>query len=119
MTISLFTPNKRLNVVLFTTYWAYTCLLLLFIYTYFTNENHSWKLLVFQSLPLLLLAPGLIKQQYRSHSWLCFAILAYFIAYVAEVGSPLGEVTDWMGLVLSVIIFISAMLASRGLQRLS
>lgn len=119
MTISLFTTNKKLNLVLFATYWAYICLLMLFIYTFATNENHSWKLLIFQSLPLLILAPGLAKQRYRSHSWLCFVILAYFTAYVAEVGSPLGEVTDWIGLVLSIVIFSGAMMASRGLQRLS
>ncbi|EGG95178.1 hypothetical protein IMCC1989_1602 [gamma proteobacterium IMCC1989] len=45
-------------------------------------------------------------------------ILVYFMAYVVEVGSPLGELTDWIGLGLSIVVFVGAMMSSRYLQRL-
>lgn len=114
----MLTANKKLNYLLLTTYAAYFGLLGLMAYTFAVNEAHTWKLWIFQSIPLLLVLPGLLKVYFRAHSWLCFVILVYFMAYVVEVGSPLAEVTDWIGLTLSIIIFCGAMTASRGLQRL-
>jgi uncharacterized membrane protein len=114
----MLTTDKKLNIILALTYLAYFGLIALFSYTFIVDENHSWKLWLFQSIPLLIVLPGLIKKHYRAHSWLCFIILAYFTAYVAEVGSPLGEPTDWIGLLLSIVIFIGAMMSSRKLQRL-
>lgn len=119
MSLSLLTNDSTLNKVLIATYLSHMGLLILFIVTCLTNEDHSWKLWVFQSLPLLIVIPGILKKHYRAHSWLCFIILAYFTAYVAEVGSPLAEPTDWVGLSLSVIVFIGAMISSRQLQRLN
>ncbi|MGS2717048.1 DUF2069 domain-containing protein [Eionea flava] len=114
----MLTANKKLNYLLLTTYAAYAGLLGLMAYTFIINEDHTWKLWIFQSIPLLLVLPGLLKVHFRAHSWLCFVILVYFMAYVVEVGSPLAETTDWIGLTLSIIIFCGAMATSRGLQRL-
>ena len=69
-----------------------------------------------QTVPLLLILPGLIKNRHRSYSWLCFVILIYFTAYVVEVMSPLFVWTDALALALSVVIFTTSMLASRWLQ---
>ena len=113
----MLTANKKLNYVLITTYLAYVGLFALMSYTFIINEAHTWKLWVFQSVPLLLVLPGLIALRYRAHSWLCFVILVYFTAYVVEVGSPFAETTDWIGLTLSIVIFCGAMISSRGLQR--
>lgn len=114
----MFTTNKKLNLILLATYIGYGGLLSLFTFHCITNDAHSWKLWIFQSVPLLLVLPGIIKQHYRAHSWLCFIILAYFTAYVVEVGSPIGDASDWIGLTLSTIVFIGAMMSSRLLQRL-
>lgn len=80
------------------------------------SPDGSITLLLFQSLPLLIILPGLYRNQHRAYSWLCFIMLIYFIAYVAEVGSPLREWTDYLGLTLSILLFISAMFTSRQLQ---
>ncbi|MFT7387004.1 MAG: putative membrane protein [Candidatus Endobugula sp.] len=114
----MLTTDNKLNAILLATYAAYIALVALMAYTFAINEAHSWKLLVFQCLPLALVLPGLIKMHFRAHSWLCFVILVYFMAYVVEVGSPIGEITDWIGLALSVVIFSGAMMSSRYLQRL-
>ncbi len=118
MSALLFTNDKKLNLILLATYIAYFGLLSLLAYTYTVNPNHSWKLWLFQSIPLLILLPSILRNHYRAHSVLCFIILAYFTAYVVEVGSPIGTLTDWIGLGLSIIIFSGAMMSSRGLQRL-
>lgn len=118
MSLDLLTNNRKLNGLLITTYLTFSGLLLLLFVNYLIKDENSWKLLFFQATPLLIQIPGLLKKHYRAHSWLCFVVLAYFTAYVVEVGSPLAETSDWVGLVLSVIIFIGAMLSSRGLQRL-
>lgn len=81
---------------------------------------HGFSLpkLLMQLLPLVIFIPGLIaKVHYRTYSWLCFVLLAYFTAYVVELGSPLRHWTDAVGVTLSVVMFISAMMASRYVQR--
>ncbi len=40
--------------------------------------------LLIQTLPLLLILPGLLKQQARSGIWLCFMILFHFLAAVGN-----------------------------------
>ncbi len=117
MASPLFTTDRKLNFLLLITYLSYVGFFILFFVTFLVDEKHTWKLLIFQSLPLIIVAPGLIKRYYRAHSWLCFIVLAYFTAYVVEVGSPLVEGSDWVGLTLSVILFIGAMMSSRELQR--
>lgn len=110
-------PNQKLYLALWMTHIAYSCLLILFLVKIISHQ-YSWIFWLFQSLPLLILLPGLIKQRFRSYSWLCFVILAYFMAYVVEAGSPVADASDWLGLVLSVVIFLGAMMSSRYLQRL-
>jgi uncharacterized membrane protein len=114
----MLTTDKKLNIYLLSTYISYAGLLGIFTYGFITNADHSWKLWLFQSIPLLLVLPGFIKVQFRAHSWLCFILLAYFVAYVVEVGPPQGELIDWAGLLFTVIAFIGAMMSSRLLQRL-
>jgi uncharacterized membrane protein len=113
----MLTTNKKLNGTLLITYFTYIGLLALIAYTFISNEAHSWELFAFQSIPLILVLPGLINMRFRAHSCLCFIILVYFVAYVVEAWSPIGDITDWIGLALSIVIFNGAMMSSRGLQR--
>jgi len=70
-----------------------------------------------QSLPLLSLLPGMIRQFYRAYSWLCFVLLFYFIFAVQLVFSSIRQTSDFIFLALIVLLFISSMMASRWLQR--
>lgn len=116
--MTFFTHDKTLNFVLWISYTA--CLSLLAIITLDTwaAPQHFWKAWLLQSLPILLLVPGLLMKHYRSHSWLCFLMLAYFTSYVIQVYSPSRLWYDWAGLILAVTLFIASMFASRWLQRL-
>ncbi len=56
--------------------------------------DHTWlrpqfylPVLLIQTLPLLLVFPGLLKQQARSGIWLCFMILFHFLAAVGHAGT--------------------------------
>jgi len=96
---------------------CYAGLLLLFVYLNLSQVHGSFSKWLMQSVPLLVVLPGLIRNNYRAYSWLCFIVLLYFTAYVAEVMSPLYVWTDAVALTFSVILFIGAMLTSRWLQR--
>lgn len=114
----LLTSSTKLNGLLITTYIGYFGLLILFFVNFFTNHDHSLYLLLFQTLPLLLVVKGLVLRHFRAFSWLCFIILAYFTAYSVEVMSDIAKTDDWVGLLFSMMVFVGAMLSSRGLQRL-
>jgi uncharacterized membrane protein len=114
----IFTNDRKTNFCLWISYSAYLFLLAVIVLDAWTVEKHFWKIWLLQTIPLLLLAPGLLQRHYRTHSWLCFIVLAYFTNYVVQVYSPSRGILDWAGLILTVVIFISSMFASRFLQRL-
>src|SRR5690554_523184 len=95
---------------------SYGILILLFCLLNIFAAGGSFKLWLVQCFPLLIFIPGLVQQRYRTYSWICFVILPYFTWAVVNVMSPLIRWHDIAVLVLSVIIFITAMMASRWLQ---
>lgn len=70
-----------------------------------------------QCVPLLILLPGLKRDNSRSYIWLCFLMLAYFVKGVDGVVFPSRAWIDYLMLVVSVVLFISAMLAARWLHQ--
>lgn len=99
------------------TFVSYIGLIVLLLVSQFIH-GFSLTKLGMQLLPIIIFLPGLInKVNYRIYSWMCFVLLVYFTAYVVELGSPLRHWTDAVGLTLTVIMFISAMMASRFVQR--
>lgn len=88
----------------------------LFTYTNLSAERGSLTLWLVQMVPLLIFLPGLIKHHYRTYSWLCFVLLFYFTAFVVDAMSPFRDWADYLGVALSVIMFLSAMMASRWRQ---
>jgi uncharacterized membrane protein len=68
-------------------------------------------------LPLLLFLPGLLRGSWKSHLWLCFVVLVYFMMEVSELFDPRHGVADWIELVAIVVLFVASMLFSRWRQR--
>ncbi|WHI50025.1 DUF2069 domain-containing protein [Microbulbifer sp. MLAF003] len=66
-----------------------------------------------QTVPLLLVLPGLIKQRYRSYLWLCFILLLYITTSIVDVMMPTRGWQDGVMAALSLILFFSAMMSSR------
>lgn len=95
---------------------CYCALLLLFTLLNITQANGSLKLWLVQCLPLLIFIPGLWQERFRTYSWICFVILLYFTWSVVNVMSPFIRWHDVLVVALSVIMFITAMMASRWLQ---
>ncbi len=95
---------------------SYLGLLGLFVLTNLTRESGSWSLWLVQTLPLAIFIPGLLRQRYRTYSWICFAILIYFTWSVTNAMAPWAHWSDLVIVLLTVNIFISAMMVSRWLQ---
>jgi len=97
-------------------YASYFGLLALYAWLNLSAEVFSATGLVVQWLPLLLPLWGMLKDAHRSYNWLCFVVLAYFLFIVPNVMSEQVDWSDWLQLLLTCSLFISAMLVSRWLQ---
>ena len=67
-------------------------------------------------LPLLIFAPGIWRGNIRSHLWLCFVCLLYFMVFVQDifVGNTIWAV---LSLIDIIVLFIAAMLFARWRKR--
>ena len=117
--MALMTNDKKINLTLLLSFLGYIILLGVIALDSWVSSETFWGIWALQTLPLLLILPGLLTKYYRSYSWLCFLMLAYFISYVVQVYSPTRDIHDWFGLVATIVVFIAAMFASRWLQRLT
>ncbi|HAZ78710.1 MAG TPA: hypothetical protein DCX08_02145, partial [Porticoccaceae bacterium] len=71
----------------------------------------------FALLPLLILIPGIIKNQVRTTIWLGFVLLLYFAIATYKVSAPEPLILDVAELVLIVILFTAAMINARLRQK--
>ncbi|MCH9690637.1 MAG: DUF2069 domain-containing protein [Gammaproteobacteria bacterium] len=94
-------------------YCCYIGLLVLFVIWNLFLPGGSIKWWTLQTVPLLLVLPGLIKQTHRSYLWLCFILLLYLVAGTVEVMMPSRGWQHGALTLLSFILFISAMMTSR------
>ena len=115
----MFTQDKKLNLILSLSYGAYVLLLIIITIDTLKIDNNFWVVWLLQLIPLLLLLPGILLKRHRTHSWLCFLMLAYFIGYVVQVYSSTRDPEDWLALLLTISLFITSMYASRWLQRIA
>lgn len=88
----------------------------LILYNNLVRETYTLALL--QSLPLLVLSPGLFKGYYRSFSWFCFFLLLYFIWAVEGVFRSDANWLNYSYLFLVCALFVSAILCGRYYQRI-
>jgi len=110
--------NKKLSLGLWITHGSYLIFITLMSYLNFQQADSSIKLWLVKIIPLLIFIPGFIKRKYRTYSWLCFAILPYFI-WITPLVMGRGNWSDWTMISLIVMLFISAMMTSRWMQQQS
>lgn len=97
---------RRLNWV------CYIALLALFVvWNLFLDGSIKWWIL--QTAPLLLVLPGMLKQRQRSYLWLCFILLLYITAGIVDVMMPGRGWQHGALTLLSLTLFLSAMMTSR------
>jgi uncharacterized membrane protein len=99
------------------THGSYAGFLLLMSWQHFAADS-GVKLWLVKVIPLLIFIPGFIKAHYRTYSWLCFAVLPYFI-WLTPLVMGRGSLADWVLIVLVVLLFMGAMMTSRWLQQRS
>lgn len=110
--------NTKVSRGLFVTHTSYTLLLLLITWLNFQSPENGIALWLFKIIPLIIFIPGFIKRYYRSYSWICFAVLPYFI-WIIPLALGRNAWSDWAIVALIVIIFIAAMMSSRWMQQQS
>ncbi|MBU3069595.1 DUF2069 domain-containing protein [Aestuariicella sp. G3-2] len=88
-------------------------LIALYIVSSLLEEQIFWTLLIVPCLSLLIFVPGMLKSHARSFDWLCFVILIHFVVGVTNSMSPAAAWNDYLQTVLTVVLFISSMMASR------
>ena len=95
-----------------------SCAGLLLVFTLSTlvwpscNRNPNTVMWGIHLLPVLLFVPGIIKKNVRSHVWLTFILLGYFMTSVNTAFACTSALTV-IEVGLIVILFISAMLYIR------
>ena len=115
---ALVSVNKKVTLGLRATHTGYAILLLLISWLNFQLPENGVMLWLFKMIPLIIFIPGFIKRYYRTYSWLCFAMLPYFI-WIVPLALGRGLWSDWTIVALTVIIFNTAMMSSRWMQQQS
>ena len=73
----------------------------------------TWVVVGIQMLPLLLVAPGIFTGSPRAHAWTCFIVNLYFVQGVLAAFDPARMGYGWLQAVISLTLFIAAMLYTR------
>ncbi len=110
--------NKKLTKGLNTTHLSYVLLMILITWLNFQSGENGVALWLFKIIPLAIFIPGFLKKSYRSYSWICFAVLPYFI-WIIPMALGRGTWSDWVIVALIVLLFNAAMMTSRWLQQQS
>ena len=110
--------NQKLKLGLWATHGTYAVFLLIMSWANFQVTHGSFTLWLVKLFPLLIFIPGFIKKKYRTYSWLCFAILPYFV-WINPLVMGRGNWSDWVMTLLTVVMFIAAMMTSRWMQQQS
>lgn len=110
--------NKKLKLGFWFSHGSYGTFLVLMSWLHFQPADSSFKLWLIKMFPLLIFIPGFIQKKYRTYSWLCFAILPYFV-WITPLVMARGNMGDWLMVSLTVILFISSMMTSRWMQQQS
>lgn len=115
---ALIKVNQKLKIGFNLTHISYSVFLVLMSWLNFQQVDSSFTLLLVKLFPLIIFIPGFIQKKYRTYSWLCFAILPYFVWIIPYVMAR-SNWSDWVMMLLTVVIFIAAMMTSRWMQQQS
>lgn len=91
-------------------------LVALYGYMNAVSEFGSITIWLIGSGTLLMFVPGMIKDHAKTYDWLCFVTLIHFLSATTGSMSPSGNWADYLHLLLTVTLFIAAMLTSRWLK---
>src|SRR3546814_6569217 len=89
---------------------------LLCVYYLLIADLHGarpWVILLIELVPLLILAPGMIRGSPRGHSWMCFVVNLYFLKGALEAYAPNRQMVGLLEMTASVALFCPALLCVR------
>jgi uncharacterized membrane protein len=77
------------------------------------GRQPNWVVWIALSIPLLIVLPGIVRGGINSFIWLGFVSLLYFAEAVTAVMSPAARIVDWLHLLVSIALFVGALLFVR------
>lgn len=77
------------------------------------RQSFYWPVWLMQTVPLLALAPGLLKRHSRSGIWLCFMILFHFLLAVDNFAISPHKLLYGTMAVIIIALFITSLLFAR------
>jgi uncharacterized membrane protein len=105
---------KAMRVVSLLSFFALAGLLAVYFLMFADlNGAQPWKILLFNLIPWLVLAPGMITGSARGHSWMCFAVNLYFMQGTIAAFDPNRQLFGVLEMLASLAVFCSALLYVR------
>jgi len=90
------------------------------LFPFVPDKARPYRLWAFQSVPLLLFYPAILKEQLRGHIWLCFLITVYFMHSVTiAMSAHSSAVLALAETLLVTTLFIAAMMFARWQSQLN
>ncbi len=77
----------------------------------------NWIICLLLSAPLLVVLPGVVRGAVAAHIWASFVSMFYFIVAVTNLFLPRRSLFDGLELLLSMTLFVAAMLFARWRSR--
>ncbi len=118
MTCSLKTDSEKAKIAWQITLLLYALLIIgLTIDHTVIRQTFFWPVWLMQTVPLLLVLPGLIQRHARSGTWLCFIILFHLLSAIDNAGVSVAVQTHfifYIGMaILILLLFTTSLLFVR------
>ena len=110
------TTERVLNVTRHLTHASYFGLLAVLIVNTMV-QGAPWVFYLWP-VPLMIFIPGLLRDSTRTLIWMCFVVLLYFYMAIDNLAGSRAHPLDHAELVLTAILFSSAMIWARCKQKL-
>jgi uncharacterized membrane protein len=92
---------------------CYLLMLAILVVTSLPGFAHSnapvWFLVAIRTVPLLIFAYGLFRDNLRTYAWLSFVLLFYFTQAVVNIFTDLNYYLSIIMVIITVTLFLSAM----------
>jgi len=79
----------------------------------FIRQTFFWPVWLIQTIPLLLVLPGLIQRHARSGTWLCFMILFHLLSAINNAGVSVAvrpHLIFYIGMTILILLLFTASL---------
>lgn len=112
------TVSEKAGLAWYLTLLLYACLLIgLTLDHTVVRQAFFWPVLLMQTIPLLLILPGLVQRRARSGQWLCFIILFHVLSAIDNAATS-GHLVFYSIMATGILLLFTASMLFARWQRL-